>query len=276
MIAMWCGLTPAMDCRLGADYYYRAKTAANQQQRIEWLQRSTAVCPNFNAWYMLGLLFREQGQLDRAINAFSQAQSLAGSIQAEALVLGRKGEILSRTGHLLQALRALELAKQFYPPPAPAWLDIALRNTRIQSFQSVMAAEAIASFLDAGLYVSKNGKFTVRPTVNLPVHFDFDRADLNASGNRQVLELGRALSREKMRQSSFLLVGHTDKRGPGWYNQILSGKRANTVKAKLEQLFPSLVDQLKATGRGETQLLYNGDDDTDHRLNRRVKVTLIP
>jgi outer membrane protein OmpA-like peptidoglycan-associated protein len=276
IIAIWCGLAPAADCRLGADYYYRAKSAADQQQCIEWLQRSTAACPNFNAWYMLGLLFRAQGQLDQAVDAFTQARAVAGSMQAEALALGRKGEILSRTGHLPQALRELELAKQFHPPPAPAWLDIALRNTRIQSFQSVMAAEDIASFLDAGLYVSKNGKFTVRPTVNLPVHFDFDRADLNAAGKRQVLELGRALSRTKVRQSSFLLVGHTDKRGSRRYNQILSEKRANTVKVKLEQQFPSLVGQLKSTGRGETQLLYDGDDDTDHRLNRRVKVTLIP
>jgi outer membrane protein OmpA-like peptidoglycan-associated protein len=276
IIAIWCGLAPAVDCRLGADYYYRAKSAASQQQRIEWLHRSTAVCPNFNAWYMLGLLFRRQGQIDQAVDAFTQARAVAGSMQAEALALGRKGEILSRTGHLPQALRELELAKQFHPPPAPAWLDIALRNARIQSFQSVMAAEDIASFLDAGLHVSKNGKFTVRPTVNLPVHFDYDRADLNAAGNRQVLELGRILSRAKMRQSSFLLVGHTDKRGSRRYNQILSEKRANTVKVKLEQLFPSLVGQLKATGRGETQLLYDRDDETDHQLNRRVKITLMP
>jgi outer membrane protein OmpA-like peptidoglycan-associated protein len=112
--------------------------------------------------------------------------------------------------------------------------------------------------------------------VNLPVHFDFDRADLNAAGNRQVVELGRALSRAKMRQTAFMLVGHTDKRGSGWYNQILSEQRANSVKVKLEQLYPSLVGQLKAIGRGETQLLYDGDGETDHRLNRRVKVTLIP
>lgn len=276
IIAIWYGLATAVDCRLGADFYNQARSAADQQQRIEWLQRSTAVCPNFNAWYMLGLLFRAQDQLDQAVDAFTQARAVAGSIRAEALALGRKGEILSRTGHLPQALRELELAKQFHPPPAPAWLDTSLRYARIQSFQSVMAAEDIASYLDAGLYVSKNGKFTVRPTVNLPVHFDFDRADLNSAGNRQVVELGRALSRAKMRQTSFLLVGHTDKRGPGWYNQILSEKRANTVKVKLEQLFPSLVGQLKVTGRGETQLLYDGDGETDHRLNRRVKITLIP
>ena len=276
IIAIWCGHAPAVDCRLGADYYYRAKSAASQQQRIEWLQRSTAECPNFNAWYMLGLLFRAQDQLDQAVDAFTQARAVAASVRAEALALGRKGEVLSRTGHLPQALRELELAKQFHPSPAPAWLDTALRNARIQSFQSVMAAEDITSFLDAGLYVSKNGKFTIRPTVNLPVHFEFDRADLNAVGNRQVVQLGRALSRAKMRQSSFLLVGHTDKRGPEWYNQILSEKRANSVKAKLEQLFPSLFGRLKATGRGEAQLLYDGDGEADHQLNRRVKVTLNP
>jgi outer membrane protein OmpA-like peptidoglycan-associated protein len=265
-----------MDCRRGADYYYRAKSAANRQQSIEWLQRSTAACPNFNAWYMLGLLYRGQGQLDQAVNAFTQARAVAGSIQAEALALGRKGEILSQTGHLPQALRELELAKQFHPAPVPAWLEIVLRNARIQSFRNIMAAADIASFLDAGLYTSKNGRFTVRPTVNLPVHFDFDRADLNSTGNRQVFELGRALSRAKMRQSSFILVGHTDNRGTRTYNQVLSEKRAGTVKKELEQQFPSLIGQLKATGRGETQLLYDGDDETDHMLNRRVKVTLIP
>jgi outer membrane protein OmpA-like peptidoglycan-associated protein len=276
IIAIWCGRSPAMDCRRGADYYYRAKSAANRQQSIEWLQRSTAACPNFNAWYMLGLLYRGQGQLDQAVNAFTQARAVAGSIQAEALALGRKGEILSQTGHLLQALRELELAKQFHPAPVPAWLEIVLRNARIQSFRNIMAAADIASFLDAGLYTSKNGRFTVRPTVNLPVHFDFNRADLNSTGNRQVFELGRALSRAKMRQSSFILVGHTDNRGTRTYNQVLSEKRAGTVKKELEQQFPSLIGQLKATGRGETQLLYDGDDETDHMLNRRVKVTLIP
>ena len=79
-----------------------------------------------------------------------------------------------------------------------------------------------------------------------------------------------------MGQSSFLLVGHTDKRGARRYNQVLSEKRARTVKRELERQFPSLIGQLKAAGRGETQLLYDGDDETDHRLNRRVKVTLIP
>ena len=275
-LTSWYDLSSAIDCRRGADYYDRAKTAASRQERIEWLKRSTTVCPNFNAWYMLGLLYKKQGHLDQAVKAFTSARDTAGSVRTEALALGRKGQILSQTGFLPQGLRELELAKQFHPLPAPAWLETALREARIQSFQHVMAAADIASFLDAGLYSSKNSRFTVRPTVNLPVHFDFDRADLSSVGNRQVFELGRAISRVKMGQSSFLLVGHTDKRGTRRYNQILSERRANTVKLELERRFPSLIGQLQADGRGETQLLYDGDDETDHRLNRRVRVTLIP
>ena len=111
--------------------------------------------------------------------------------------------------------------------------------------------------------------------MNLPVHFEFDRADLNARGSRQVLELGRALSGPNMRQAAFLLVGHTDKRGSRAYNQVLSERRAHTVKMELERQFPALIGKLQATGRGEAQLLYDGNDETDHMLNRRVKITLI-
>ena len=139
-----------------------------------------------------------------------------------------------------------------------------------------MAAHDIASLLAPSDDVSRNGRFAVRPAVNLPVHFEFDRADLDATGRQQVRELGRALSGAKMRPASFLLVGHTDKRGSRAYNQGLSERRAQTVKNELERQFPVLIGKLKATGRGETQLLYDGNNADDHMLNRRVKVSVIP
>lgn len=275
MIIIWHGYALAMDCSRGAEYYQQASLAANPQQSIYWLQRSTAVCPNFNALYMLGRIYSRQGQPEQALDAFTRAGEVATSVRSEALALGRKGEILTQTGRLPRALRTLELANQFHSAPAPDWLEAALRKARIQTFGNVVAAADIAAIFDAGLYTSKDGRFIVRPTVNLPVHFEFDRADLNPAGKKQVWELGRALSRPNMRQSSVLLVGHTDKRGTRTYNLTLSEKRAETVKKELERQFPSLVGHLKTTGRGESQLLYDGDDETDHLLNRRVKVTLV-
>ena len=264
----------AMNCRLGADYYYQAKSETDPQSVIHWLNRSVQVCPNFNAWYMLGLIYSRQGQLDPAIAAFSRARAQAVSSKTEALALARQGELLAFTGQLPRALRALELAKRFHPEPTPAWLKNLLKKVRIQTYQTIVPATDIAYIFETGTQTSTDGRFAVRPAVNLPVHFDFDQAKLNPAGSRQVFELGRALARIQMNRKSFLIVGHTDKRGSGFYNQALSEKRADTVKTELERNFPSLAGRLETRGRGESELLYNGDTEVDHQLNRRVKVVM--
>ena len=263
-----------MDCRLGEKYYVQAKSVTDPLRTIEWLHRSIAVCPNFNAWYMLGQVYKNQGRINESINAFIQAGQNAGTSKAEALALARQGELLAHSGQIFQALRSLELAKRFHPHPAPEWLEETLKNARVQSCRIVMPAKEIASFLEAGTQNSSDRRFVVRPGVNIPVQFDFDRYDLNPRGIRQITEMGAALTREKMKSWSFLLVGHTDKRGPPAYNRVLSEKRAQAVKMELERRFPSLVRRLKTEGRGETELLYEGDTESDHMLNRRVKVTL--
>jgi outer membrane protein OmpA-like peptidoglycan-associated protein len=245
-----------MDCRIGANYYHLAKLETDPQSVIEWLDKSVQVCPNFNAWYMLGLMYSRTGRLDQAIDAFAHARLEAGSSKSEALALARQAELLADSGQMPRALHAFELAKRFYPEPTPKWLDESLKKTSTQ--------------------ISSDGRFAVRPAVNLPVHFEFDRANLNSTGSRQVFELGRALVRTKMNQWSFVLVGHTDKRGATIYNQKLSENRAHTVKIELERQFPALAGRLEHRGRGETVLLYDGDSEEDHMLNRRVKVTLAP
>jgi len=270
----WANSSPAMNCGLGSDYYDRAKSESDPQSVVDWLNRSVQACPSFNAWYMLGLIYRQQGQLDPAITAFSRARLQAVSAKTEALALARQGELLALAGQLPRAVRTLELAKRFHPEPAPDWLEASLKNTRIQSYHAIIPAADIAYIFQTGTQTSMDGRFAVRPAVNLPVHFDFDQANLNPAGSRQVLELGRALARIQKSQWSFLLVGHTDKRGSRTYNQTLSEKRADTVKMELERKFPSLTGRLKTRGQGESELLYNGDTEIDHQLNRRVKVMI--
>jgi len=274
-LIVFSGTAAALDCRLGEKYYFQAKSSADPVRRIEWLQRSIEVCPNFNSWYMLGLLYQNQGNINEAIDAFVRAGENAVTSKAEARALARRGELLAQTGQLFQALRALKLAKRFHPEPAPDWLEKSLKNARIQSCGVVMPAAEIASFLEVGTQISRDRRFAIRPGVNLPVQFEFDRSDLNSRGILQVTELGKALIREKLRSWYFLLVGHTDKRGTRAYNQVLSAKRAHSVEMELERRFPSLIRRLKTEGRGETELLYEGDTESDHMLNRRVKVTLI-
>ncbi len=273
-LMLWSGVSMAMNCELATDYYYRAKSENDPVAVIAWLNKSVQACPNFNSWYMLGLIYARQGESDPAAAAFSQARALATSAKTEALALARQGEQLTRSGHLLRALRAFELAHRFHPKPVPDWLDASLKSARIQTCQSLVPATHIARILESGIQTSTDGRFAVRPAVNLPVHFDFNRSDLNPAAIRQVHELGLALSRTKLKIQSFVLVGHTDKRGPEVYNQRLSEARAFTVQRALEEKFPNLIGRLQSLGRGETELLYDGNSETDHMLNRRVKVTV--
>ena len=272
---MWSGSSAAMNCRLGSEYYRQARSETDPNRSIEWLNQSVQVCSNFNAWYMLGLLYSNQIETDQALDAFIHARAAAGSAKTEALALARQGELLARAGQLPRGLRALELAKRFHPEPAPDWLEDSLKNVRIQTYQTIIPAADIAYIFEIGTQTSMDGRFAVRPAVNLPVHFDFDQANLNPAGSRQVSELGRGLARTQMKHWSFLLVGHTDKRGSSAYNQTLSENRAHTVKMELERQFPSLVGKLETRGQGESELLYQGDTEVDHMLNRRVKVTVV-
>ena len=273
-LTVWSGTSLATDCQLAADYYDRAKTETSPQRVIHLLNRSAQLCPNFNAWYMLGLIYARHGQTNRAIDAYIQAETAAASTRTEALALARRGELLIQNGQVLPALRVLELAKRFHPEPAPQWLETSLKTARFRACQTIISAADIARVFEAGTRVSMDGRFAVRPAVNLPVHFAFNRASLNRTGSRQVMELGRALTRVQSSQRTYLLVGHTDKRGSRSYNQALSENRAQTVKLELERNFPALTGRLETRGRGESQLLYNGDSEVDHMLNRRVKILI--
>jgi len=71
-----------------------------------------------------------------------------------------------------------------------------------------------------------------------------------------------------------IAVGHTDARGSDSYNQRLSERRAEAVKAyMLNQGIPA--ERVRTEGRGETQPVASNDTDEGRAKNRRVEVTVI-
>jgi len=162
-LLFWANLSPAMDCRLGSEYYHRARSEPDPARSIEWLNQSVRVCPNFNAWYMLGLMYTQQKDTDSAMAAFCQAEDRAVSSKTQALALARRGELLARTGQLPRALQSLEVARRFHPAPAPAWLEASLKSTRIKIHQSLITAADITQVFASGVQTSRDGRFAVRP-----------------------------------------------------------------------------------------------------------------
>lgn len=102
--------------------------------------------------------------------------------------------------------------------------------------------------------------------------FDFDRAVLKPEGRRNLDELiGRIKSIDL---DVVIAVGHTDAIGSDAYNQRLSVRRAEAVKAYMvNQGVPA--DRIRTEGRGKSEPVATNDTPEGRAQNRRVEVTVV-
>ena len=115
--------------------------------------------------------------------------------------------------------------------------------------------DAFRSDLDEGMFL---------------VFFDFDRAKLNPTG-LQVVDAIAAQAKKRHDLRSIRLVGHTDKAGSDKYNQRLSIRRAEAVRAALANRGVE-VDLLQTSARGESDPMVATPNNTREPANRRVEV----
>ena len=109
-----------------------------------------------------------------------------------------------------------------------------------------------------------------RPTVDLEINFEYNSAAVNPSAESQVHSLGKALTSSELAGSVFMLGGHTDARGSDTYNQKLSERRAETVKAFLISTYKIPAENLVSAGYGESELKNKANPNAAE--NRRVQI----
>lgn len=108
------------------------------------------------------------------------------------------------------------------------------------------------------------------------VLFAFDRSDLNAEARRRIDALADEL--DALGPRTVTIEGHTDDEGSPAYNQRLSERRAEAVRARLAVSLDGDF-RFEATGYGETRPVApnqtdDGADDPDGRArNRRVVIS---
>ena len=108
------------------------------------------------------------------------------------------------------------------------------------------------------------------PRIDLDIPFDYDSDALRADVMADLVVIGQALSSEDLRNSRFILAGHTDGVGSASYNQNLSERRAASVRAFLIEAFGLPPQQLVAVGFGFEQLRDTHNPAAAE--NRRVEV----
>ncbi|HSE77492.1 MAG TPA: OmpA family protein, partial [Alphaproteobacteria bacterium] len=109
------------------------------------------------------------------------------------------------------------------------------------------------------------------PQRNFLVFFDWDRADITAEGQRVIEQA--AASAKAGNVTRITATGHADRSGSDRYNQRLSERRGNNVKAGLvRQGIPE--NQIVVVGKGEAQPLVPTADGVREPQNRRVEIVL--
>ncbi len=103
--------------------------------------------------------------------------------------------------------------------------------------------------------------------------FDFDKSVLKPEA---IAALDAILDelRADNRVSKISVVGHTCDIGTDAYNQALSERRANAVRAYFES-HGVAVAELDVRGAGESQPKYPNDGEANRRKNRRVDVSFL-
>ena len=109
-----------------------------------------------------------------------------------------------------------------------------------------------------------------KPKIDLEIQFDYNSAAISKASIGAVQELGKALSDPGLKGSTFVVAGHTDAVGSEQFNQDLSERRADTIKAFLVEKYGLAGSDLVTVGYGKTRL-KNPDNPTD-AVNRRVQV----
>ena len=102
--------------------------------------------------------------------------------------------------------------------------------------------------------------------------FDFDKSDLKPEGKAKLDELAEKVKGVNL--EVIVAVGHTDSKGKPDYNQKLSVRRADAVKAYLTSKGIE-GSRVYTEGKGEAQPVADNKTDAGRAKNRRVEIEVV-
>lgn len=108
----------------------------------------------------------------------------------------------------------------------------------------------------------------LRATFKGETFFEYDKSTLLPGAQAELRRIADIMN--KYPQTTIEVGGHTDTRGSEEYNQLLSERRAQAVKNELINN-GVMARRIRAVGYGESRPI-----SSDHAMNRRVEITIIP
>lgn len=113
---------------------------------------------------------------------------------------------------------------------------------------------------------------TEKITLSSDVLFDFDKAIVKPEGKTKLDDLVGKLKAVNL--EVIIAIGHTDSVGSNAYNQKLSVRRANAVKAYfVSKGIPA--NRIYTEGKGETSPIASNNTKEGRQKNRRVEIEVV-
>jgi outer membrane protein OmpA-like peptidoglycan-associated protein len=117
------------------------------------------------------------------------------------------------------------------------------------------------------------GSVATERAIDRDIPFPNGSARVTSAADRQLAQLGAALTARELQGARFRIAGHTSATGSSSRNQQLSEARAQAVRTYLLRRYQISPERLIATGFGATRLLPQFAPDADRQ--RRVEVSAL-
>jgi outer membrane protein OmpA-like peptidoglycan-associated protein len=112
------------------------------------------------------------------------------------------------------------------------------------------------------------------PPVFDNIYFDAKKTNINPTGAKALDRNGMILKENP--QINVVIEGHTNSEGSEKANQILSEKRALSVKKYLQDKFNISEKRMTTKGYGETRPIGDNKTNEGRAKNRRVEIRAVP
>jgi outer membrane protein OmpA-like peptidoglycan-associated protein len=136
-------------------------------------------------------------------------------------------------------------------------------------------AEGIPGMQSIDAALQRTGPLPVGDKIGMPggALFEHDQAALLPDAMDELSKLATLIDRNP--KATFSIEGHTDATGTPDYNQRLSERRADAVKAWLVEKFGIGPERIQTVGFGSSKLIVPSDKSIEEqRPNRRVEIVI--
>lgn len=184
---------------------------------------------------------------------FTEALAMRGEYERYRLndAVGNRGDVdMATLGLVYKFGRPVAVAPVYTPPPV----------------QPMMPAEAAPAPIAPPQPTSEKVAFAAEAL------FDFDKSVVKPAGKAALDDLLAKL--QGMNTEVMVTVGHTDSKGSDAYNQRLSLRRAEAVKAYIVSKGID-ASRVYTEGKGETQPIADNSTEEGRAKNRRVTVEVV-